>query len=95
MTVHAREAWSWIEAHRALFQAEIDKPWVISATNRDIDDFSSRAYANGEQYDDIGDHLMFNFNSPADITVFSRQHFTANICLSGSEYLDNNLNFQC
>ena len=66
---------------------------MISASENDIVDFLSRSFAKKANYDDIRDHLMFNFNCPEDINVFTRQHFKVNICLFGKDYLDNNVNY--
>jgi hypothetical protein len=93
MVQHARVAWAWIEANREQLKEEISKPWVLSATDDEINDFLSRSFAQGADYDLVRDHLMFNFNSVDDIKFFIRQRFTANVCLFGSEYLDNNLDF--
>jgi hypothetical protein len=66
---------------------------VISTRDSDIVDFLSRSFAEGANYDDIRDHLMFDFNCPEDIHVFARQHFKVNLCLFGKDYLCNNVNY--
>jgi len=91
MTGHVRTAWSWIQAHRNRFVADVTEPWVVSAPDSEINDFLRRSYANGADYENIRDHLMFNFNSGADIALFMEQHFVTNFALFGNEYLANNV----
>jgi hypothetical protein len=92
MTRHARQAWRWIEANRHRFQADIHEPWVVYAQDNEVEHFLSRACVTGARYEDIRDHLMFNFQSADDMVLFTEQHFVANFCLLGSEYLANNVN---
>lgn len=93
MTGHARTAWSWIQANRHRFVADVTEPWVVSVPDSEIHDFLCRSYTNGADYVNIRDHLMFNFNSAEDMTLFMEQHFVTNFALFGNEYLQNNVSF--
>jgi hypothetical protein len=91
MTGHARAAWSWIQANRHRFVADVNEPWVVSAPDIEINDFLCRSYAHGADYVNIRDHLMFNFNSAKDMALFMKQNFVTNFALFGNEYLNNSV----
>lgn len=91
MTGHARKAWSWIQANKHRFVEDVTEPWVVSVPDSKVNDFLCRSYASGADYENIRDHLLFNFNSADDMALFMKQNFKTNFALFGNEYLENNV----
>lgn len=77
-------------------QEEVDEPWVLSATDDDIREFLDQQNANDANYEDVRDHLMFNFNNDQDLHLFiehvrRKEDIRVNFSLNGREYLSNNV----
>ena len=80
----------------AKLHAAIDEPWVVSATDDDVEQFVRRR---NFRYKDARDHLLCNFNNVHDLQLFwhhmNNSNVLVNVCLFGSDYLINNLNMEC
>lgn len=93
----ARKASLWLKANGHLLRSSVEEPWVVMATDEQIEVFlARRSCRKGFMYDNIRDHLLFNFNDQDDLKLFVQHtHDTlrTNICLFGTDYVSNNVDY--
>lgn len=93
----AKKASLWLKANRRLLHANVEEPWVVTATYDDIFAFVQQYnQGSGFRYCDVRDHLLFDFHNEDDLRLFfdsTSSSFLCNVCLFGADYLANNLDF--
>lgn len=93
---NARKASLWLKKNSLQLRASVVDPWVVTATNEDIAQFlSQKSCDNKLIYEDLRDHLLFNFHDVEDMKLFMQQtaadSLQVNVCLHGEEYISNNV----
>jgi hypothetical protein len=78
-----------------MLRTTVVEPWIVSASDKEITLFLQRNCDNATTYEDLRDHFLFNFNDADDVNLFLRevrcaQDLRVNVCLFGTEYLENN-----
>ena len=90
---------AWLDTNANKMHSEVTKPWVVTASEEEINTFVERQLTQDCGFADLGNHTVFDFQDGKEMKAFLREMRSripvvrVNAALFGEDYLANNVQF--